>query len=197
MISLNLKGIFFALFLSINLSFGNDFIINDDKILSQKVTTRLQSIATELYEKSGIYVGVGVYNTLNNSSLYDKFKSLNLKPPFVFLMLVKDDKKVEIFADENSLTLFDKEAVLSPFPESGTILPILASKNGKDIYNAAILNGYADISERIAKSKNIELATAIGNANKDTLNIFRFLIYGSIILVVGLMVYKKRKVDGV
>lgn len=196
MIRLNLKGIFFALFLSFNVLFGVDFVFNDDKILSQKVASRLNLIGSELYDKSGIFLGVGVYETLDKMSLNDKFKSLNLKPPFVFLMLVKNEKKVEIFADSDTLTLFDKQAVLSPFPESGTILPILSSKNGKDIYNAAILNGYADISERIAKSMQIELSSAIGNANKDTLNIFRILIYGSMALVIVLMIYKRKTKNG-
>ncbi|MDL0088845.1 hypothetical protein [Campylobacter gastrosuis] len=196
MIRLNLKGIFFALLLSLNALFGTNFVINDDEILSQKVVSRLNLIGDELYKKSGIFVGVGVYETLGKTSLNDKFKSLNLKPPFAFLMLIKNEKKVEIFADSDTLTLFDKEAVLSPFPESGTILPILASKNGKDIYNAAILNGYADITERIAKSEQITLENAIGNANKDTLNIFRILIYGSMALVIALMIYKRKAKNG-
>lgn len=196
MIRLNLKGIFFALLLSLNALFGTSFVINDDEILSQKVVSRLNLIGDELYKKSGIFVGVGVYETLGKTSLNDKFKSLNLKPPFAFLMLIKNEKKVEIFADSDTLTLFDKEAVLSPFPESGTILPILVSKNGKDIYNAAILNGYADITERIAKSEQITLENAIGNANKDTLNIFRILIYGSMALVIALMIYKRKAKNG-
>lgn len=189
----DIRGVLIALFVFCGVLNANVFFYNDDKILSDKVILRLSEIATELYDKAGIYVGAGVFNSLDNqNNLQAKFDLLHIKSPYAFIMIVKNEKKVEIFADENTSKLFDKEAILSPFPERGTILPILASKNGKDIFNAAIMNGYADLSEQIAKSKDINLISAIGNANKDTLNIFRFFIYGSVVLVFALMIYKKR-----
>lgn len=188
---LNLKGIFIALFsFSITL-FADSFVVNSDKILSQKVEQKIQSIANELYTKSGIYAGVGVYNK-TEFGLKDSFDRLGLKPPYAFLILDVTNKKVEIFADEQTLTLFDKEKTLSPYPEKGTILPILASNKGKDIYNAAMLNGYADIAEQIAKSKGITLENSIGNANKDTMNILRLFVYASFIFVLVVIFYRKR-----
>ncbi|AQW85624.1 putative membrane protein [Campylobacter pinnipediorum subsp. caledonicus] len=189
---LDFKGVLFALLFLVSACFGDKFVFNDDNILSQKVEEKLQTIADELYSKTGIFVGVSVFENLNKQSLDDKFLSLNIKEPFAFIALAKDEKKVEIYADKKTLKLFDKDQILSPFPESGTIIPILASKNGKDIYNAAILNGYGDLSEQIAKSKNIKLVNAIGNSNKDTLNLLRFFIYGSMIFVFCFMFYKKR-----
>ncbi|AQW87230.1 putative membrane protein [Campylobacter pinnipediorum subsp. caledonicus] len=189
---LDFKGVLFALLFLVSACFGDKFVFNDDNILSQKVEEKLQTIADELYSKTGIFVGASVFENLNKQSLDDKFLSLNIKEPFAFIALAKDEKKVEIYADKKTLELFNKDQILSPFPESGTILPILASKNGKDIYNAAILNGYGDLSEQIAKSKNIKLVNAIGNSNKDTLNLLRFFIYGSMIFVFCFMFYKKR-----
>ena len=71
-------------------------------------------------------------------------------------------------------------------------MPILASNKGKDIYNAAILNGYADITERIARYFNIKLENSIGNANRDTLNVLRIGIYG--FLCIAALYYVQRKV---
>ena len=180
----------FIFLLSQSLALGANFVINNDEILSQKVSAKLNEIGSELYAKSGINLVVGVYK---DGELEALFKEQNLSSPYAFLLLIKGKKKVEIFADANTSKLFNKEQILSVNPESGTIIPILVSKNGKDIYNAAMLNGYADIAEQIASSLNLQLESSVGNSNKTTLNFLRFFIYGLVVFFVIVVFYKKVK----
>ena len=180
----------FIFLLSQGLALGANFVINNDEILSQKVSVKLNEIGSELYAKSGINLVVGVYK---DGELETLFKEQNLSLPYAFLLLIKDKKKVEIFADSNTSKLFNKEQILSVNPESGTIIPILVSKNGKDIYNAAILNGYADIAEQIASSLNFQLESSVGNSNKTTLNFLRFFIYGLVAFFIIVVFCKKVK----
>jgi len=180
----------FIFLLSQSLALGANFVINNDEILSQKVSVKLNEIGSELYAKSGINLVVGVYK---DGELEALFKEQNLSSPYAFLLLIKDKKKVEIFADSNTSKLFNKEQILSVNPESGTIIPILVSKNGKDVYNAAILNGYADIAEQIASSLNFQLESSVGNSNKTTLNFLRFFIYGLVAFFIIVIFYKKVK----
>ena len=180
----------FIFLLSQSLALGANFVINNDEILSQKVSVKLNEIGSELYAKSGINLVVGVYK---DGELEALFKEQNLSLPYAFLLLIKDKKKVEIFADANTSKLFNKEQILSVNPESGTIIPILVSKNGKDVYNAAILNGYADIAEQIASSLNLQLESSVGNSNKTTLNFLRFFIYGLVAFFIIVIFYKKVK----
>ena len=180
----------FIFLLSQSLALGANFVINNDEIISQKVSVKLNEIGSELYAKSGINLVVGVYK---DGELEALFKEQNLSSPYAFLLLIKDKKKVEIFADSNTSKLFNKEQILSVNPESGTIIPILVSKNGKDIYNAAILNGYADIAEQIASSLNFQLESSVGNSNKTTLNFLRFFIYGLVAFFIIVIFYKKVK----
>ena len=180
----------FIFLLSQSLALGANFVINNDEILSQKVSVKLNEIGSELYAKSGINLAVAVYK---DGELEALFKEQNLSSPYAFLLLIKDKKKVEIFADANTSKLFNKEQILSVNPESGTIIPILVSKNGKDVYNAAILNGYADIAEQIASSLNLQLESSVGNSNKTTLNFLRFFIYGLVAFFVIVVFYKKVK----
>ncbi len=180
----------FIFLLSQSLALGANFVINNDEILSQKVSVKLNEIGSELYAKSGINLVVGVYK---DGELEALFKEQNLSSPYAFLLLIKDKKKVEIFADTNTSKLFNKEQILSVNPESGTIIPILVSKNGKDVYNAAILNGYADIAEQIASSLNFQLESSVGNSNKTTLNFLRFFIYGLVTFFIIVVFYKKVK----
>ena len=180
----------FIFLLSQSLALGANFVINNDEILSQKVSVKLNEIGSELYAKSGINLVVGVYK---DGELEALFKEQNLSSPYAFLLLIKDKKKVEIFADTNTSKLFNKEQILSVNPESGTIIPILVSKNGKDVYNAAILNGYADIAEQIASNLNLQLESSVGNSNKTTLNFLRFFIYGLVAFFIVVIFYKKVK----
>ena len=180
----------FIFLLSQSLALGANFVINNDEILSQKVSVKLNEIGSELYAKSGINLAVGVYK---DGELETLFKEQNLSSPYAFLLLIKDKKKVEIFADANTSKLFNKGQILSVNPESGTIIPILVSKNGKDVYNAAILNGYADIAEQIASSLNLQLESSVGNSNKTTLNFLRFFIYGLVAFFIIVVFYKKVK----
>lgn len=180
----------FIFLLSQSLALGANFVINDDEVLSQKVSVKLNEIGSELYAKSGINLAVGVYK---DGELEALFKEQNLSSHYAFLLLIKDKKKVEIFADSNTSKLFNKEQILSVNPESGTIIPILVSKNGKDVYNAAILNGYADIAEQIASNLNLQLESSVGNSNKTTLNFLRFFIYGLVAFFIIVIFYKKVK----
>ena len=180
----------FIFLLSQSLALGTNFVINNDEILSQKVSVKLNEIGSELYAKSGINLVVGVYK---DGELEALFKEQNLSLPYAFLLLIKDKKKVEIFADANTSKLCNKEQILSVNPESGTMIPILVSKNGKDVYNAAILNGYADIAEQIASNLNFQLESSVGNSNKTTLNFLRFFIYGLVAFFIIVIFYKKVK----
>lgn len=179
----------------------NKVVYNQDGLLSENVEKKLNEISSELYKKTGIYTGVAVLNSLDMKPI-EFIQSLNLKLPYAFLLLSKSVKAkdgsthplVDIYADPDTLSLFDKEQILSPFPETGTIIPILTSNKGKDIYNASILNGYADMVEQIANSKNIELKSAIGSANKNTLNIFRLLIYGLTFFTIFVLILRRIRV---
>ena len=92
----------FIFLLSQSLALGANFVINNDEILSQKVSVKLNEIGSELYAKSGINLVVGIYK---DGELEALFKEQNLSSPYAFLLLIKDKKKVEIFADANTSNL--------------------------------------------------------------------------------------------
>lgn len=188
---LSFKGVFFALLFSTHLLFAKQIVINDDKILSENVSEKITAIGSELMSKSGVFVGLGVYEGLNGKGMVEFVKGLDLKPPYAFLLLSKKEHVVEIFADEQTASLFDRGQILSPYPAKGSILPILSLKNGKDIYNASMLNGYADLAEQIAQSKGIKLQNAVGSQNKFVLDGIRLVVYGFLAIAVFMIFWKK------
>ncbi|WP_244848444.1 hypothetical protein [Campylobacter ureolyticus] len=174
-----------------NLFANNNVIIENDGILESITTSQMQLIGDELFEKTGVFLGVAAFKDLNGSNIHkisDEI-SKSLKSPYAFIIISTNDKKIDIVTDVN----FDKDAVLSPYPNKGTIIPLLVStKKGKDSFNPALLNGYADCAEKIAKVYSVKLENSFGNTNRIILDLIRLFVYGSIVLVIASRFYYKR-----
>ncbi|TKX31450.1 hypothetical protein [Campylobacter estrildidarum] len=181
------RTIFLFLFLPLKI-FAFDSVVLNENILNQKVVNEINLIGKELQEKSGIFVGVIASDEADFETLLNMQE--RIPKSYILLILSKKSHKVDIVGSKGALILIDKETVLSPYSGTGSILPILATKKG-DIYNAAILNGYADITDRIAQARGIKLENSIGNANRDTINILRILIYGFVCF--ALLYYTQRR----
>lgn len=185
----NIQGGIFVAFLLLPLFlFAQNSIVFNENVLNQKVENEIALIGEELYEKTGIFLGVALGDKTKFEDLVQKQNAL--PKSYVLLVLSKASHKVDIVGSKGALALINKEEVLSPYSGVGSILPILATNKG-DIYNAAVLNGYADIAERLAKARGVSLKHSIGNANRDTLNILRILIYGFICF--ALLYYAQRR----
>lgn len=184
-----LKGVLFCALFTLP-CFASSFILNDDGVLNKPLIKKLDEIGGELYKKSKIKLMVAVSKEKTLNQLKDMMNQE--KGKVILIALSIKSHKVDIFASEKSLfKLFNKADVLSPFPNTGSILPLLASHKGKDIYNAAILNGYADVSDRLSKNLHIKLKDAIGDANRITLNIILYIFYAIILLALCAIIYRK------
>lgn len=183
------RGVFilFALFTSITTSVADSsYMIVNDGIISDKVSQKVESLGNELYEKTKVSVYVAVTKSLEKQNIqeYEQKLAKNLKEPYILLTLAQEEKKVDIVYSEILKESFDKESVLSPFPWDGTIIPLLTVKKDNDNYNAAILNGYADIVEQISKSHNVKLEGALGSTNKNLYHYVKIGIYGFLLFVI-------------
>jgi len=153
---------------------------------------------------------------------YEKELIKDFNEPTILLTFAELNSKVDILASDTSLyEYFNRKQVLSPVASNvqaflmalfysdsfesfkemagnsgGTILPLLAGKAKKGEvlgkYSGSMFNGYADIAEQIAESKNVTLVNAAGNANKSVMLFIKLFFYGVIIL--ALFIYLKRKI---
>ena len=111
----------------------------------------------------------------------------------MLLTLFLEEKKVDIYASLGLEKEFDKESMLSPLPWRGTIIPLLTEKKKVLDVTPALLNGYADIVDQIADYRKIKLESSIGSANKNTLGVVKFLVYGFVATLVILMLIRRRR----
>ncbi|ADN10003.1 hypothetical protein [Sulfurimonas autotrophica] len=161
-----------------------------------------------------------------NIVVYEKNLLKQFNQPTVLLTFTEMNKQVDILANDESLyKYFDKKGILSPVASKvqaflmgvmyaknwndfkdimthsdGSILPLLGGKAKKGEitgkYSAAMFNGYLDIAQQIARSKNVKLENDFGDTNQTTLFFVKLLFYGfvlyGIIMYIRRIVYKRR-----
>ena len=176
-----------------------EYLYKDEVVQIDAFAKEVEELGSELEAKTGISLYLVMIKELAEGQTiidYEKELAANVKGDAVFLTFVEFNKKVDIHATNASLyKYFDKEQVLSFMPNTGTIIPLLVAK-AKDVplnekYASALMNGYADIAEQIADAKDVKLEHAVGNANKNFINLLRLFFYGMI--AYGLYLYIKRK----
>ncbi|MFT7003462.1 MAG: hypothetical protein ACJAWW_000811 [Sulfurimonas sp.] len=173
-------------------------------------------------------VSIKEFKGYSNILEYEKDLLKKFKEPSIFLVFSELDKKIDICTNDLSLyEYFDKEQVLSPAASllqavavaltsskdfdsfianitnyGGTILPLIGLKAKDETlgkYSAALYNGYTDIAEQIAVSKNVELPSAAGNANKNFIFILKLFFYGFVIFAIlqylRRAIYRRRHPD--
>ena len=176
-----------------------EYLYKDEVIFIDSFASEIEKIGHEVREKTGVGMYVAVIKELDaNQTLADFENAIldNVQEPALVLTLSEYDHQIDIMARPASLyKYFDKEQILSPFPYSGTILPIVTMKSKKatvaEKFAAGIQNGYTDLAEQIADSKGVKLESAVGSSNKTIINILRLIFYGMI--AYGLYLYIKRK----
>lgn len=194
------------------------YLYKDEVVFNQAFKAEIEKLGLELYEKTGISLRLVMLKELPdkmNIVNYEKEIMADFTEPTILLTFSEMNSKVDILANEASLyEYFNKKQVLSPvsspvqafvialvnmdfsdMSSGGTILPLLAQKAKKGEvlgkYSGSMFNGYADIAEQIAKSKNVVLENAVGSANQTSILIVKVLFYGFI--VYGIVLYIKRK----
>lgn len=175
-----------------------EFLYKDEVVFIESFEAEIEKIGAEVREKTGVGMYVAVIKELDaNQTLADVENAIldTVEEPALVLTLSEYDKVIDIMARPTSLYKdFDKDQILSPFPNRGTILPILTMKAKKatisEKFAASIQNGYTDLAEQIADSRGVVLENAVGSSNKLIFNILRVVFYGTI--AYGLFLYFKR-----
>ena len=174
---------------------SQNFVLQNEGFLPKKTVDKINEIGNELFTKTRVALYLVAVKKMPTKKIVDYEQQLakELKPPFILLVFSLKDHKVDIYNSPDVAKRFDKDQVLSPFPWSGTIIPLLEShsKNPQAAIEAALLNGYADIAEQVARSYGVKLKSGIGNTNKDIYLVLRILFYGMLALILFNFIYRR------
>jgi hypothetical protein len=172
-------------------------ILTQDGLLDPRAQIKINQIAQEVKKKLNvnIYLDIKETNGIKSSlSMKEKIvqmrylenKIINkLKKPYVVLMISVDQMYANILMSEKMKTIIDKNDILD-----GYVIPLLASKDKNTLFakaSAACLNGFAQIADSIAQSKNIKLISSIGSEGKTAGTIWKVFMYS--LVVTGILLY--------
>ncbi len=175
---------------------AGEFISNDDALLDERAVVKMEEIAQELFKTTGVRAFVVAKTNGKGQEIvtFEKEFTQDMKPPFVVLTLFLEEKKVDVYASKELEKAFDKEALLSPLPWKGTIIPLLTNKKKEVGVTPALLNGYAELTDEIAAFYHVTLQSSIGNVNKTTIGWVRILVYGFVgSLFIFILIKRMRK----
>jgi hypothetical protein len=176
---------------------ANPFILSHDGLIDQRAQDKIFEIGSEVKSKLGVnlYVAIRENNGIDMEKSiverrklmkeYDKFVLKGLKPPYAVLTLVTDQQYANILMSDDLKDIIDRDDVLD-----GYVIPLLASKDKNKLFaktSAALLNGFAQMGDSIAASKNIKLDSSIGSGGKTASTIWRVFMYT--IVIIGILLY--------
>ena len=142
--------------------------------------------------KVNLYVDIKENNGINPKEKRDIRKTLmkqkeqemvkNLPKPYAVLTISIDQLYTNILMSDDLKDIIDRDDILDNY-----VIPLLASKDKNSLFaktSAAVLNGYAQMGDSIAKSRGIKLDSSIGSEGKTAGTIWKVFMYT--IVVIGL-----------
>jgi len=200
-------GVIFSLllFLYTN-SFAQTFILNDDSLIDNRVKEKITQMGSEVKSKLGVNIYVYAKSSLDLGhsiktkekieavKLHEKELLKTIQNPYVILTIYMQENIVNLSFSDSLKEIIDKDDILN-----GYIVPLLASKDKNTLYakvSAAILNGYSEIADILAKTQNIKLESSIESQGKVAGTIWRVFMY--FLVISGILAYtyavlRKRK----
>lgn len=200
-------GVIFSLlfFLSQNL-FASNFILNDDGLIDPRAAEKINQIGLETKSKLNVNVyiyvkkSLGLPDNVDNKVKYDTIKAFEnevvktMNGSYVLIITSIEDMHINLFESDDLKKIISKDDILDDY-----IIPLLASKDKNTLFakvSAAMLNGYAAVSDTIAESRDMKLDSSIGSQGIVSSTIWRVFMYT--LVVGGLLLYiyamlKRRK----
>ncbi|MBD3789270.1 MAG: hypothetical protein IE885_02695 [Campylobacterales bacterium] len=160
------------------------YILKND-LLNPKASQLVEEMGDELKVTTGINEYVIATNDAlpRGSSIFEYVKNFesNLSKPYVVFVFAPHDKRVGIIPSSDDIrSLYDEDDVKS------AAIDVVASKDAnsdEDKFNIGIVQGFSELADQIAKSKNITLTKTIPNDTHVAINILRVIVFTGALLV--------------
>lgn len=176
------------------LALGKPYVLENQNQLIDKTTGYMEILSDEVFEKTGVSMYVVALEGLGEKNLEEQEQKYlrDLQEPFVVLFFVRKEKKINIIASLEAEKMFDKKAVYWDY-----IVPLIP-KSDKELtpqsISAFLLNGFVDIADRIANSRDVTLEHSFPKQNKGVQIAVRTTLYVMlfVLFLLFMFVYLRR-----
>jgi hypothetical protein len=175
----------------------NSYIISHDGLVDVRAQNKIFEIGNESKSKLhvNLYIDIKENNGINpkedrqirQKQMKEKEQLIvqNLEKPYAVLSIAIDQLYANILMSDDLKNIIDRDDILDNY-----VIPLLASKDKNSLFaktSAAVLNGYAQMADSIANSKDITLESSIGSEGKTASSIWKVFMYT--LVVIGLFSY--------
>jgi len=175
----------------------NLYILSADGLIDVRAQNKIFEIGNEVKSKLNVnlYINVREDNGIDIKEHRDirrklmkekeEFLIQNLQKPYAVLSISIEQLYTNILISDELKNIIDKDDILDNY-----VIPLLASKDKNSLFakaSAAGLNGFAQMADSVANSKNIKLDSSIGSEGKTASSIWKVFMYT--LVLVGLFSY--------
>lgn len=175
-------------------------ILKDD-ILKPEASKLIEQMADELLSKTAIngYVVATNENFPEKFNLvaYSKKYEANLSKPYVMLIFApnavitaksRTKGRVALIPSSKELVLlYDKSDVMD------ATIDVIAAKDKNSIedkYNIGVVQGFSELADQIADSKNVEMTTTLPNETRYIITVLKVIVIIGALLVFWMFIFR-------
>ena len=175
-------------------------ILKDD-ILKPEASKLIEDMAVELVSKTGIngYVVATNENFPEKFNLveYSKKYEANISKPYVMLIFAPNavitakaetTGRVALITSSKELAkLYDKSDVMDATID---VVAVQDKNTKEDKYNIGIVQGFSELADQIASSKNVEMTTTLPNETKIIITVLRVIVIIGALLIFWMFFFR-------
>ncbi len=175
-------------------------ILKND-LLNPEASKLIEEMGNELISKTGIngYVVATNENFIEKFNLveYSKKYEANVSKPYVILIFApnaiitaKSETKGRVAlipSSEDLRELYDKSDVMDATID---VVAVQDKNTKEDKYNIGIVQGFSELADQIASSKNIEMTTTLPNETKIIISVLRVIVMIGALLVFWMFMFR-------
>ncbi len=175
-------------------------ILKND-LLNPEASKLIEEMGNELVSKTGIngYVIASNENFVEKFNLveYSKKYEANVSKPYVMLIFApnavitaKSETKgrVALIPSSKELAkLYDKSDVMDATID---VVAVQDKNTKEDKFNIGIVQGFSELADQIADSKNVEMTTTLPNETKIIISVLRVIVIIGALLVFWMFMFR-------
>ena len=175
-------------------------ILKND-LLNPEASKLIEEMANELVSKTGIngYIVATNENFSQGFNLveYSKKYEANVSKPYVMLIFAPNaviTAKAEttgrvalITSSKTLVKLYDKSDVMDATID---VVAVQDKNTKEDKYNIGIVQGFSELADQIASSKNVEMTTTLPNETKIIITVLRVVVIIGALLIFWMFMFR-------
>jgi hypothetical protein len=175
-------------------------ILKND-LLNPEASKLIEEMGNELVSKTGIngYVIATNENFVEKFNLveYSKKYEANVSKPYVMLIFAPNavitakaetTGRVALITSSKELTkLYDKSDVMDATID---VVAVQDKNTKEDKYNIGIVQGFSELADQIASSKNVEMTTTLPNETKIIITVLRVIVIIGALLIFWMFFFR-------